>query len=394
LWVVDDVARVTYNVTLAGGLNVSFGTPNTAISSIAVDPVDGTLWGVNEGSSTNPGKLVNYSRTGVVIQQIPSDMFGAFGGEGLAVTVGSGGGSLWVVDDPDPSGSLVPTVYNVARDGSLLSSFATSSFSTAATSPQAIAYDTYSDSLWITDNAADAVFNVSTTGVLLGSFPTDAGPFVTAVTNVQGITVESATHLWITGRTTGMLYRVTKTGTRISHSFPASVFDPAASNPTGVAFDTSTPAASHRQALTTIRDHLAVISTDLSGSAAGRAGDAVKELDKALGDNSNWDPDGSLNSAEGKGVFDKMKRAVEKLLEVDSPPAPITTAIDALVELARDMAQANIDEAVAAGGDPGLIAEANGKMAKALDKIAKGEFDKAINEYKRAWEKARDSLLP
>ncbi len=86
---------------------------------------------------------------------------------------------------------------------------------------------------------------MSTAGVLLGSFPTDAGPFVTAtnpggVTNVQGITVESATHLWITGRTTGTLYRVTKTGTRINHSFPASVFDPAASSPTGIAFDTST----------------------------------------------------------------------------------------------------------------------------------------------------------
>jgi hypothetical protein len=280
----------------------------------------------------------------------------------------------------------------------LISSFATSSFSAASTSPQAIAYDTYSDSLWITDNAADAVFNVSTTGVLLGSFPTDAGPFVTAVTNVQGITVESATHLWITGRTTGMLYRVTKTGTRISHSFPASVFDPSASNPTGIAFDTSTPApatlAGHRLALTIIRDDLDAARSGLSGSVADRARDAVKELDKALGDGIRWDPDGSLNSAEGKGVFDKMKKAVEKLLEVDTPPAPITTAIDALVELARDMAQAHIDEAVAAGGDPGLIAEANDKMAKALDKIAKGEFDKAITEYTKAWEKAGDSLLP
>ena len=115
--------------------------------------------------------------------------------------------------DPGTDGR-VPTVYNVRRDGSLISSFPTSVFSAAATSPQAIAYDSYSDSLCITDNAADAVFNVSTAGVFMGSFPTDAGPFVTAVTNVQGITVESATHLWITGRTTGMLYRVTKTGIR------------------------------------------------------------------------------------------------------------------------------------------------------------------------------------
>ena len=41
------------------------------------------------------------------------------------------------------------------------------------------------------------------------------------------------------------------------------------------------------------------------------------------------------------------------------------------------------------GGDPNLIAEANAKMTKALDKI-----DKALNEYKRAWEKARDTVLP
>jgi hypothetical protein len=195
-----------------------------------------------------------------------------------------------------------------------------------------------------------------------------------------------------------MLYRVTKSGTRISDSFPASVFDPSASNPTGIAFDTSTPPpatlAGHRLALTIIRDDLDAARSGLSGSVADRARDAVKELDKALGDGIRWDPDGSLNSAEGKGVFDKMKKAVEELLDVDSPPAPITTAIEALVELARDMAQAHIDEAVAAGGDPGLIAEANDKMAKALDKIAKGEFDKAITEYTKAWEKAGDSLLP
>ena len=76
---------------------MSFGTPKGAHSSIAVDPVDGTLWGLNEGFGTNPGMLVNYTRTGVVIQEIPSDKFMAVGGERLAVAVGSGGDSLWVV---------------------------------------------------------------------------------------------------------------------------------------------------------------------------------------------------------------------------------------------------------------------------------------------------------
>jgi glucose/arabinose dehydrogenase len=246
LWVVDDVAKATYNVTLEGVLNTSFGKPNTAISSIAVDPVDGTLWGVNEGGASSAGKLVNYSRSGVVLGEISSETFGALNGEGLAVA--SDGNSLWVVDDPRSGSVEVPTVYNVARDGTLLSSFETSVFSRAARSPQAIAYDPYTDSLWITDNSADAVFNVSLSGGLIRSFPTDAGPFVTSThpggaTNIQGITVESAGNLWVTDRTNGWLYRVTKTGTRISQSFPATEFGPAASNPTGIAFDTATPTA-------------------------------------------------------------------------------------------------------------------------------------------------------
>ena len=145
----------------------------------------------------------------------------------------------------------------------------------------------------------------------------------------------------------------------------ASVFDPAASNPAGVAFDTSTPApaplAGHRLALTVIRDDLDAARSGLSG--ADRAGDAAKELDKAVGDDRHWDPDRSLNSAEGKAVFDKMKRVVEELLAVNSPPAAIATVIDTLVALASDMAQDHIDKAVAGGGDRGVIAEANDKMA-------------------------------
>ena len=77
----------------------------------------------------------------------------------------------------------------------------------------------------------------------------------------------------------------------------------------------------------------------------------------------HWDPDRSLNSAEGKAVFDKMKRVVEELLAVNSPPAAIATVIDTLVALASDMAQDHIDKAVAGGGDRGVIAEANDKMA-------------------------------
>ena len=401
LWVVDDVLRVTFNVSLSGEVNRSFPTPGGAFSSVEVDPVNGTLWGTNEGSiaAGNPGKLVNYSRAGTTIAEIPVDRFGAFGGEGMAVAVEPGGDSLWVVDDPDTAGR-VPTVYNVTRDGTLIGSFPVSMFSTAATSPQAIAYDKYSSSLWITDNTADAVFNVSTSGELLGSFLTDAGPFVTAdhpagVTNVQAVTVESATHLWISGRSTGMVYRVSKAGPVVSQSFPVTVLDPAANGATGLAYDTAVPGPqplAYRSDLTDIRDELDRAVPGLTGKAADKAVEAVGELDKVLDDDVAWEADGSLSDSEGKRVFDKMKRASEKLLEVDGPPGPIVVALDALVDLSAEIAQAKIDDAVAAGGDPGLIEEADKEMADALEKIAKGELNKAIEEYKKAWEKARDAL--
>ena len=102
LWITDDVEKLTYNVDLNGVVITSFETPNTAYSSVAVDPIDGTLWGANEGSSsgTPPGKLVNYDRTGGFIKEIEADAFGAVGTEGLALAIAADDDSLWVVDDP------------------------------------------------------------------------------------------------------------------------------------------------------------------------------------------------------------------------------------------------------------------------------------------------------
>lgn len=243
LWLTDDVTRTTYNVSLTGGLISSFPTPNTAISSIAVDPINRTLWGANEGSASGipPGKLVNYDRTGVVIQEILASAFGGIGTEGMAVTIAADDSSLWVVDDPAITGP-VPTVYNITRTGVLISSFPTSSFDPASTSPQAIAYDPFGGTLWIADNQAERVYQITQTGTLIRSFPTNAGPFVTAahpfgVRNVQGITVESSDVLWLTARDTGTIYRVTKDGATVLSSFAMSSVDPVASNPTGVAFD-------------------------------------------------------------------------------------------------------------------------------------------------------------
>ncbi|MGI9607017.1 MAG: ice-binding family protein [Acidimicrobiales bacterium] len=239
-------AFMTYNVDPNGVMvSAPFQTPNTAISSIAVDPSDRSLWGANEGSSNpnnpNTGKLVNYDRTGSVIGEILARSFGAVGPEGLSITVSPGDDSLWVVDDP-ARGTQTPTFYNVTRDGDVISSFPTSTFDPESGSPQAIAFDAFTNTLWITDNSAETVYNISLDGTLISSFRTNSPPFQTpefptGVRNIQGISVESAEVLWITARDTARVYRVTRSGDAILSSFDIADVEPGASDPTGVAFD-------------------------------------------------------------------------------------------------------------------------------------------------------------
>ncbi|NNF54033.1 MAG: DUF3494 domain-containing protein [Acidimicrobiales bacterium] len=245
IWVTDDFTKQTYNLNLAGSLNFKFPTPNTAVSSIDVDHVNGTLWGANDRSN----KIVNYTfevvageYKAVVLAEIFLDGIGSIGSEGVAVTLSDGDDTLWVVDDPQAIDPEVPTVYNISRDGTLISSFATSVFDPQALSPQAIAYDPFDQTLWISDNQSEAVYNVTQSGTLISTFATNAGPFVTAdnpsgVTNVQGISVESDGILWLTARDTGKIYRVTRSGDAVLASFESTSFDPTSSNPVGVAFD-------------------------------------------------------------------------------------------------------------------------------------------------------------
>ena len=145
-----------------------------------------------------------------------------------------------------------------------------------------------------------------------------------------------------------------------------------------------------RAALQAISDELTAQLPSLFGTALTQAQEAIAEIAKALAEEI-WTADGDLTDNEGKKAFDKMKKAVEKLLEVSNPPAPITEAIDSLVNLSQSMAQVRLDEAIALNGDAGKIAESVEAMNKAAEKLAEGEPHKAIEEYKHAWEKARDA---
>lgn len=165
-------------------------------------------------------------------------------------------------------------------------------------------------------------------------------------------------------------------------------------NTSGVALDEGTipcvgddPA--FRPQLQAIRDDLNAAIAGLSGNAADKARDAVKELDKTLNDDEHWNADDEPSNGDGKGVFDKVKSAVDKLRDVDSPPAPIVTAMNSLVVLSQEMAQARIDAAVAGNGDPSQILKALEHMDKAVEKLGDGEPHKAVEQHKKAWEKAK-----
>jgi Calcineurin-like phosphoesterase len=146
-----------------------------------------------------------------------------------------------------------------------------------------------------------------------------------------------------------------------------------------------------RGALDSIAADLEAAAPTLTGKARDKASEAAAELNNALLNDKLWSEDGSLSDHDGSEVFNAMKRAVEDLLAVTPRPTVLTDAIGALVELSQTIAQERLDEAVALGGDPGKIAEAREAMNRAAAKLATGEPNKAIEEYRRAWEKARDA---
>ncbi len=244
LWLTDDGTNRAYHVNLDGSVIQSFQIPReggTANSSVAIDPTNLTLWGANEKASTPeaPGQLLNYDRQGNPIGTIPAEAFGAVGAEGVAVTVSPDNDTLWVVDSPAGS-AISANVFNVRKDGTLISSFPTSRFDPGAAEPQAIAYDAYTGSLWITDRESLMVYNITTNGTLLSSFSTTGGAFAgEPLLDVQGITVESSRVLWLTDRITDKAYRVTKNGSQIISSFAPNDGSNSLGldNLTGIAFD-------------------------------------------------------------------------------------------------------------------------------------------------------------
>jgi hypothetical protein len=123
-----------------------------------------------------------------------------------------------------------------------------------------------------------------------------------------------------------------------------------------------------------------------------RLTDAIRKLD----DTSNstvWLPDGNhLSCTQGDAIFNRYKDAVQKLMEMirdpstpSVPDATIQNWINVLVAIARDLAQTAITEASASGITQGKIDKASADLAQGDADAARGSFDNAIEDYRKAW---------
>jgi hypothetical protein len=126
-----------------------------------------------------------------------------------------------------------------------------------------------------------------------------------------------------------------------------------------------------------------------------RLKDVVRELTAALAP-SLWDDGNHVDSRRGNQVFDKHRDAVDTLMDLQRHGSLSDSAlqgiIDTVVHADRVLAEVAVADAIAAGGDRRMIADAQEQLARAARDVARGRFDSAIGHYEKAWEDALDAL--
>lgn len=128
-----------------------------------------------------------------------------------------------------------------------------------------------------------------------------------------------------------------------------------------------------------------------------RLTDAIRKLDD-VSDTGAWLADGNhLVCTQGDATFNRYKDAVQKLMDMIQdtstpgiPDATVQNWINTLVAIDRDLAQTAITEANASGADPRKIGKALEDLAAGDADAAHGSFDKAIEDYRKAWNGVTD----
>ncbi|MDX2342869.1 MAG: Ig-like domain-containing protein, partial [Acidimicrobiia bacterium] len=112
--------------------------------------------------------------------------------------------------------------------------------------------------------------------------------------------------------------------------------------------------------------------------------------------NSYWVDDDTLDSRRGLLVFTWdgiAARELQRIAQSDpSLASEVTTALEVLTFVDRQLTQTLLDEAIAAGGDSRYLDKAQAHLDAADAYAAAGKWDKAIREYGRGWEDAGRAL--
>jgi hypothetical protein len=87
-----------------------------------------------------------------------------------------------------------------------------------------------------------------------------------------------------------------------------------------------------------------------------------------------------------------MQRLLDLVKGTSIPDSSIQPMIDDLLNADRILAQTAIDDAIAAGGKPRKITDAQHEMGLAASEAATGHYAHAIDHYKTAWKHAREAV--
>jgi len=141
--------------------------------------------------------------------------------------------------------------------------------------------------------------------------------------------------------------------------------------------------------------------TSSNAKAQKEINKAIGHLQKSLTDQKiTWIDDSHIACKHGNSVFDEEKEAVKNLMKVSNPKhkdtydASIKPAIDDMITKIADadklLASTLISEANAlTKKDLKEIADANREIMKAEEDRTAGDFDKAIDGYKKGWQHAK-----
>jgi HYR domain-containing protein len=139
-----------------------------------------------------------------------------------------------------------------------------------------------------------------------------------------------------------------------------------------------------------VLDQLVALLPTVTGENQTKLSDAIEEITDSLKP-ALWIDETHLQPGKGGDVFEEEEDAVEKLGELQGV-AGSQGFIDRIVKADRLLADVAINVAIAAQGDPKAIAKAQEKLARGDSDIAAGKFENGIERYREAWKWANKAV--